>query len=65
MALDLRFRKTTGSDRDFGELKSVICLKGTGAPVFRPILAMNKWRFSIESSGVGGWMGGSVCIKNL
>lgn len=65
VALDLRLRKTTGSGRDFGELKSVICLKGTGAPVFQPTLAMNKCRFSVEFSGVGGWMGGSVCVKNL
>lgn len=61
VALDLRLRKTTGSGRDFAELKSMICLKGTGAPVLQPTLAMNKCRFSVESSGVGAWMGGSVC----
>lgn len=73
-------RKTNGkghltSDlgRDFGELKSILRLKGTGALMLQPTLAMNKYVSTVESSGVVGqwvseWVSGSVdmgmCFKN-
>lgn len=55
--------------RDFGELKSMLRLKGTGAPMLQPTLAMNKYVSRAESSGVVGrwvskWVDMGVCFKN-
>lgn len=49
MALDLRLGKTIGSGRDFGELQSMICLKGTGVPVLQPTAARKKCRTCVDS----------------